>query len=126
MDEKHAELLVAGHEPAMQFTARRDAIEYSWAWVTADRILTTGPADLVYAAVVPSASTTDSAIYDGVDANGQLVVMLAAAVVAVWEFAPTRSVYCRSGIFVHFGTSVTGIFVQWRERGRRGQIKGGS
>lgn len=120
MDEEHAELQAAGHDPTLGLHAHRDAIEYSWAWVTADRCLTSGPADLVFAVVIPSAATTDSAIYDGVDANGEHIVTMAAAVAAVWQFAPRRPVYCRSGIFVHFGTAVTGLFVQWRERGRRG------
>ena len=120
MDETQEALRAAGHDPDLVRQAQRDSIEYSWAWITADRCLTEGPADLVFAVVVPSGATTDSVIYDGVSASGEPVVTLAAAVAAVWQFAPRHPVYCRQGIFVHFGTAVTGLFVQWRERGRRG------
>ena len=120
MSEEREELRAAGQVPGREPRELRESIEYSWAFVTADRILTTGPCELLCVVVVPSGATTDAAIYDGVDANGQLITTLPAAAITFRQFSPRVPVYCREGLFVTFGTSVTGIFVQWRELGRRG------
>jgi hypothetical protein len=93
----------------------RDSIEYSNRYVTADVIVEKGPCELVYAYLVPSAGTTDSAIYDGVNTNGKKIVDLKVAVVTGHEFKPPVPVYCQQGIYVDVGTSVSGIFVQWRK-----------
>lgn len=92
-----------------------DSKEYSWAWVTGDRILSHGPCELVYAALVPSGATTDSVLYNGENTKGDHIVTLKAATVRIMPFSPKIPVYCRRGLYVDVGTSVTGIFVQWRE-----------
>lgn len=89
--------------------------EYSWEWVTADMLLSHGPCELLYANLVPSGATTDSVLYDGESASGKHIVTLKAATVRCMPFAPKVPIYCRRGLYVDVGTSVTGIFVQWRE-----------
>jgi hypothetical protein len=87
---------------------------FSWAWVTGDRQLTDRPAELVYANLVVSAASTDSAIYNGADANGDLIIALESAAVTNKAFSPRVPIYCNKGIFVDVGTNVTGILVIWR------------
>ncbi len=91
-----------------------DSRSYSWAWVTSDQLLTEKPAELVSATLVPSAATTDSAIYNGRNASGDKVIGLKRATVDNLDFAPPVPIYCDKGIYVDVGTSVTGILVQWR------------
>lgn len=88
--------------------------EYSWAWVTADRKLTDLECELLYAYLVPSGATTDSVLYNGIDNSGEPIVTLKSAVVTGHPFKPPVSIYCRKGLYVDVGTSVTGIFVMWR------------
>lgn len=91
--------------------------EYSWAWVTADRLLSHGACELLFAYLVVSAASTDSAIYDGENTTGDKIVDLKSAAVTGHPFEPAVPVYCRKGLYVDIGTSVTGIFIQWRELG---------
>jgi hypothetical protein len=88
--------------------------EYSWAWVTADRILTEGECELVYAYLVPSGAETDTHLRNGVDANADIVVTLKAATVTDKAFSPKVPVYCRKGLFADIGSATSGLFVQWR------------
>jgi len=88
--------------------------EYSWAWVTADRVLTDRECELIYAYLVPSGATTNSVLYNGTNTSGDAIVTLEAAVVTGHPFKPGVPVYCRKGLYVDVGTNVTGIFVQWR------------
>ena len=91
--------------------------EYSWAWVISDVCLSHGACELLYAYLVVSAASTDSNLYDGEDATGDLIATLKSAAVTGHTFRPTKPVYCRRGLYVDVGTSVSGIFVQWRELG---------
>ena len=91
-----------------------DSKAYSWDLVTADRRLYQGPCELLYAYLVPSGATTDSALYDGVDTKGTKIVTLKEAAVSGHEFKPPRPVYCKMGLYVDVGTSVSEVFVQWR------------
>lgn len=95
--------------------------EYSWAWVTEDRLLSHGACELVYACLVPSGATTNSILYDGENTSGEIIVTLKAATVRNIPFSPKVPVYCRRGLYIDIGSSVTGIFVQWRELGHRGK-----
>lgn len=88
--------------------------EYSWAFVTADRLLKQGPCELLYAYLVPSGASTVNYIRDGVDANGDLIVSLVCAVVTGHEFKPPVPVFCNKGLWIDIGTNTTGIFVMWR------------
>ncbi len=89
--------------------------DYSWEYVTADKLLHTGACELLYARLVCSASTTDSAIYDGTSTSGKKITDLKVAVVTDQEFKPANPIYCGTGLFVDVGTSVSGILVQWRK-----------
>lgn len=88
--------------------------KYSWTWVTGDQKLADRPCELVAAYLVVSAASTDSAIYNGVDTNGDKVLALESAAVTTLPIVPPVPIYCRKGLFVDVGTSVTGILVQWR------------
>lgn len=96
-----------------------DSKSISWKWVTADELLCPGACDLIYAALVPSGATTDSYLYDGEDTSGTVIINLYAATARVMPFAPKAPVYCRRGLYVDVGSSVTGIFVMWRVRNKR-------
>jgi hypothetical protein len=98
--------------------------EYSWAWVTADRLLSHGPCELIYAYEVVTATSLDTHIYNGQNTSGEKVATLGITVVAGTdtivaippaEFRPPVPVYCRLGLYIDKGTDVTGIFVMWRE-----------
>lgn len=88
--------------------------KYSWAWVTAARLLTDQECELVYAQNAPTGATTTSILYNGVDANGQEIIALNAAVAMDVPFNPPVPAYCDRGLYVVPGTAVTGVFVMWR------------
>ena len=97
-----------------------DSEIYSWAWVTADRLLSTGPCELLFAYLVVSAASTDTHLYDGANTSGDKIVTLEAAAATGHPFKPKEPLYCRRGLYVDIGTNVTGVLVQWRELPRRG------
>jgi len=84
-----------------------------WAYVTVDSILAEKACWLHWAYLVVSASTTDSALYDGHDTGGNKIVDLKSAVVTNHEFAPPKPLFCQKGLFVDVGSNVSGIFVQY-------------
>lgn len=92
-----------------------DSQEYSWAWITADRLLSRGPCELIAAYLVVSAASTDTHLYDGENTSGDKIVTLESAAVTGHPFKPPVPIYCRRGLFADIGTNVTGLFVQWRE-----------
>ena len=85
-----------------------------WSWVTTDRVLCPGPCELLYAYLVVSAASTNTHLYDGENTTGDKIVTLEAAAVTGHKFNPKEPVYCRKGLYIDVGTSVTGVFVQWR------------
>lgn len=84
-----------------------------WAYVTSDRQLAKTPCWLHWAYLVVSAASTDSALYDGAGTGGSKIADLKSAAVTGHEFRPKEPVYCRQGLYVDVGTSVSGIFVEW-------------
>jgi hypothetical protein len=84
-----------------------------WAYVTADRLLADKACWLHWAYLVVSAASTDSALYDGHDANGRKLTDLKSAAVTGHEFKPPKPLFCRQGLFVDVGTNVSGIFVEY-------------
>jgi len=88
--------------------------EISWAYVTADRVLSHGPCELLYAYLVVSAASTDSALYNGENTSGDKIADLKSAAVTGHELKPPAPIYCDKGLYVDVGTNVTGILVQWR------------
>lgn len=99
----------------------KDSRKVSWAWVTADQLLTRGPCELLFAYLVVSAASTDSHIYDGQNTNGTKVVTLESAAITGHPFRPPEPIYCRGGLYVDVGTNVTAIFVQWRDLNHKGE-----
>lgn len=93
--------------------------EYSWNWVTADQLISHGPAELLYAKLIPSAAATSTAtIYDGENTSGDIVVAFRTAQSRQADLKPPKPVYCRRGIFVDAIANVKGVFVQWRQLGK--------
>jgi len=88
--------------------------EYSWAWVTASRLLTDRECELVYAHLVPSGAETGTIIYNGVDTNGDVVTYLVSAVATQQPFSPPVPIYCRKGLYITKGSATTGVLVVWR------------
>lgn len=88
--------------------------ELSRAWVTSNQCLRQGKCELTAAYLVPSAATTDSVLYDGIDAAGNRIINLVVGVATVLPFEPWEPIYCARGLYVTVGTSVTGILVLWR------------
>jgi hypothetical protein len=91
-----------------------DSKEYSWAWVTASRMLTDVPCELVMVSVVPSGTTTDTIVYDGTNTKGDQITQFNITIVLNWDFTPSVPIYCRKGLYVTVGTNVTGVFILWR------------
>lgn len=93
--------------------------EFSWAWVTADRLLSHGACELLFALLTSSASAGSATIYDGESTSGDKIVTLEAGAAVSRHFNPAKPVYCRRGLYVDVDTNVTGVFVQWRELGHK-------
>lgn len=89
--------------------------EYQWKYVTADECLAQGACELLFAYLVVSAASTDSALYDGTNTGGKKIADLKCAAVTGHPFRPPKPVYCHAGLYVDIGTNVSGIFVQWRK-----------
>jgi len=87
---------------------------YSWARIAASRRLSPGPCELVFAFLSSDGQTTGKAvIYDGENANGDMVVTLESIANSGTPFSPQTPVYCRRGLYVTFTTG-NAIFIQWR------------
>jgi hypothetical protein len=84
-----------------------------WAYVTVDSSLADKACWLHWAYLVVSAGSTDSALYDGHDTNGAKITDLKSAAVTGHEFKPAKPIFCRQGLYVDVGTSVSGIFVEY-------------
>jgi len=95
-----------------------DSKEYSWAWVTANRMLSTGACELLYAqAVSDGGEIKDTILYNGENAKEELLINLQQGRIGNITLSPPEPVYCRRGLFVKIGSSTEGVFVQWRELG---------
>lgn len=88
--------------------------EFSWAWVTGDRLLTNKPCELVYAHLVSSGASTGTILYNGTDTKGDEINNLADAAAGSDDFNPRVPVYCAKGLYIAVGSNFTGCFVVWR------------
>lgn len=86
----------------------------AWQWVTADRIVSHEPCELLFAYLVPSAAGADASLYDGYSTGGKLIATLEQAAKTSHPFRPPEPVFCAQGLFADIGTSVTGLFVMYR------------
>jgi hypothetical protein len=89
--------------------------DYAWEFITSSRSVTKSKAEITYLNFVPSAATADAAIYNGQDANGKLVLSFLATVALNTEASPKKPIYCDKGIFIHIGSNITGLLIQWRD-----------
>ena len=104
-----------------------ESTEYSWAWVTEDRLLSHGPCELVYAYLRPSAVQDTATLYDGENTLGDIVAIMQGAYgygtsaqkMESVPFSPPVPVYCRKGLFIDLGATDTRVFVLWRELGHK-------
>lgn len=92
-----------------------EAQAVSWELLTSSRLLSRGPCELLFAYLIPSAATTDSYLYDGVNTSGHKITPLVAASATGTPFKPPVPIYCRYGLYLAVGSNVTGVFVMWRE-----------
>lgn len=95
-----------------------DSKEYSWAWVTADRLLSHGACELQSAHIFPRGTgTCNVVLYDGENTSGDVIFNYSSPTDRVTPFVPKEPVYCRRGLYVGGTSILDGIFVQWRELG---------
>jgi len=100
-----------------------DGEQYSWAWVTVDRLLSLGPCELVYAqAVSDGGEIKDTWLYDGENTSGDEIINLQKGTTGNITLSPKVPIYCRRGLYVDIGSSTEGVLVIWREmpKGRAG------
>lgn len=89
--------------------------KYSWAWVTANRQLSHGPCELMFAYMIPSGAEDSTILYNGTGITGDVITYMVSAFVLPQVFRPLEPVYCEKGLYVVKGSATTGIFVMWRE-----------
>lgn len=94
-----------------------DSIGYSWEWVTASRLLSHGPCELIGATLTPDAANADATLYNGENTRGTIIAVVKALSGVSHCLENKTPVYCARGLYVAEGTGVLGIFVQWRELG---------
>jgi len=91
-----------------------DSKEYSWAWVTASRLLTDLECELVYAHLAPTGQSTATVLYDGVNTSGDIIAYLFSPAVTGLNFTPSVPIYCRKGLYITLDGGAKGILVMWR------------
>jgi len=98
-----------------------DSKEYSWKWVTADELLSQGACELLCACAYSSGNAIENtALYDGENATGTLIVNFNSGLKGRVPLSPKVPIYCRNGLYVDIGENTEGVFVQWRELGHGG------
>lgn len=93
--------------------------DYSWAWVTADQLVSHGPCDLIYAFCVPDDTEPEGYVYDGENTNGDKIFRFTGSSKRGIPFSPPIPIYCRRGLYIDIGKDIEGILIQWRERPSR-------
>lgn len=96
-----------------------DSKEYSWEWVTADRLLSLGPCELVYAIVYGTG--TYGTLYDGENTSGKVIATVQTEAAAHAPLSPKAPIYCSRGLYLDITVSDAGdgFLVQWRELGHK-------
>jgi hypothetical protein len=93
--------------------------EYSWARVTANRLLSHGPCELAYAHMEAGTADDYVTLYDGESTLGEPLTVIRAATKTSRPFSPKVPVYCRRGLYITISTATAIVFVQWRELGHK-------
>jgi len=94
--------------------------ELLWEWVTASKIVESGPCFLVGADLSPSANGADATIYDGLDATGRRIDTLVASTKTNQPLLLPGRILCHSGIYIAIGSNVTGVLVLWQKIAGKG------
>ena len=96
----------------------RNAKCYSWKLVTDAELLCKGACDFLFAKLTSDAGASNVTLYNGEDANGEVICTIRAAGLYNNECKPPVGLYCRKGLYV--GTITTGeVLVVWRVRGSK-------
>ena len=93
--------------------------EYSWKWITASGLLSHGACELVFAHCLADGAHSGVYLYDGENTTGDIIVQFQSGVKEGTPFSPRVPVYCRRGLYAVIASNVTGMFIQWRELGKR-------
>lgn len=89
-------------------------------WVTVDELLTTQPCELIYAHAYSSGNAIENtAIYDGENTNGELLINFNTGTKSDIPFNPPEPVKCQRGLYVDIGENTEGVFVMWRNLPRK-------
>ena len=89
-------------------------------WVTANELLTTQPCELVYAqAVSNGGEIKDTIIYDGEDAEGEIIINLQRGTIGNVTLSPKEPILCYSGLYIVIGSNTEGVFIEWRNLPRK-------
>lgn len=94
--------------------------KYSWAWVTASRLLSHGACELCCFMLTATTDFGTVNIYDGENTNGDLIAIVECLANRSQMFCPKFPIYCRRGLYIERVANVFGAFVQWRELGHKG------
>jgi len=94
---------------------------YSWKWVTDDELLSRGACELLFAHLVVSGGNGTATLYDGENTSGDKIITMQTQAKTGLQFHPKEPIYCRRGLYVGDSSSLTGVFVQWRELGHKGE-----
>ena len=89
--------------------------DYSWEWLTTDKKLSDGPAELVHVHQIVTAASTGCNLYNGRSASGKLAINLSCNTFNNPHFDPSVPLYMGNGIYFTIGTNTAGVMVQWRD-----------
>lgn len=95
--------------------------EYSWTWVTADRLLSHGACEICMLCLTCDGANGNATIYDGENNTGDVIMVVKGLQNRTVDVCIPHHIYCRRGIYIVLSPAVFGIFVQWRELGHRGE-----
>lgn len=80
-----------------------------------DRLLSKQPCEVAYAYTSLPTTGSDVVIYDGIDADGDKKIDMAAGQGAERQVSPMIPLYFKRGLFVSAPSGGGGVTVQWRE-----------
>lgn len=84
-------------------------------WVTATRLVSSDPCELVYAkAVSDGGEIKDTLLYDGENTNGDLIINLQQGQGGNITLSPPEPIKCQKGLYVVIGDNTEGAFLMWR------------
>jgi len=88
---------------------------YSWAWVTGDRLLSHGPCELIKAQLTATGGNADVTLYNGESTAEEILFTLKTLQNVSQQADLPNPAYCGKGLYVDIGSNVLGLFVMWKE-----------